>query len=475
MKNHNPPPSFRDTHNRRSTRRFSLFCVWLIMVWLFPAIAAEPDCPVDGSYVTYENDTGELYIPALEIFDTAGQSQGVVRVQLQWAEATSQGTWFEVVSATPIEVSTTGAPAHYDEATGSVELNGYILGTRGEIHSFNNAKFVLNAETGRFLMEELVEKPFTNSGINAPVYAGTETTFTLQRGSVDQFLLPVEIGNQTFNLLVDTGSDALLVFEDKLSDCNRKVRKREDHPIHVSDTVVSKSYASGTRTGVLATAPVRIGAYAYPDMQIMVIQTPDSQNDPSLTAKGADGVIGLRRTGGLDFSQQANELDAPLNLLKPLVSSVEFNLPPTGEATLAFGKKPLLEQADEQFVFRAKALSVADPNLRSRQQDYSDLQIPFRIKSSFGEANEDGLDILLDTGAVSKLVLDVEIAEKLGYNANTEKWAISADEEIELNLIGLNETTTLYPKFKVSEISVAPYKMMGMEFEAVLGISRWQE
>lgn len=74
----------------------------------------------------------------------------------------------------------------------------------------------------------------------------------------------------------------------------------------MSDTAVSKSYASGTRTGVLATAPVRIGAYAHSNMQIMLIQTPDSQNDSSLTAKSADGVIGLRRTGGLDFSQQVN-------------------------------------------------------------------------------------------------------------------------------------------------------------------------
>ncbi len=327
----------------------------------------------------------------------------------------------------------------------------------------------------QYLVTELTEQPLDISGVNAPVYAGNEAVFPLVRGSANQFLLPVEIGNQTFNLLVDTGSDALLVFADKLSDCNRNVRRREDHPINVSDTVVSKSYASGTRTGVLATAPVRIGAYAHPAMQIMLIQTPDSQNDPSLTAKGADGVIGLRRTRGLNFSRKASDLDAPLNLLKPMVNDIEFDLPPAGDGTLAFGKKPLLDQSDEQFVFRAKALSVADPNLRSRQQNYADLQVPFRIKNSFGEVNEEGLDILFDTGAVSKLVLDVAIAEKLGYNPNTEKWALSEDEEIELNLIGLSETTTLYPKFKVSEVSVAPYKMMGMEFEAVLGISRWQE
>lgn len=79
------------------------------------------------------------------------------------------------------------------------------------------------------------------SGVNAQIYAGNEAAFPLVRGGADQFLLPVEIGNQTLNLLVDTGSDALLVFEDRLSDCNRSIRRREDHPINVSDTAVSKS------------------------------------------------------------------------------------------------------------------------------------------------------------------------------------------------------------------------------------------
>ncbi|EDN71340.1 secreted protein [Beggiatoa sp. PS] len=330
MSNYNSPPSNGVISNRRGMRLFALFCVWLLALGLFPIRAAEPPCPVDGTYATYEDDSGKLHIPALEIVNAEGQSQGFVQAELRFTENTQQGTLFELMSATAIEELDTEAPARYDGATGIAELNGYILGARGEIRSFNRAKFVLDAATGRFLMNELTDKPFTGSGINAPVYSGDETVFSLVRGGADQFLLPVEIGNQTLNLLVDTGSDALLVFEDRLSDCNRSVRRREDNPIKATDTPVSKSYASGTREGVLATASVRIGTYSHPAMQIMLIRNPDSQNDPSLTAKGADGIIGLRRTAGLNFSADSALLDAPLSLLTPQINGVEFNLPPAG-------------------------------------------------------------------------------------------------------------------------------------------------
>jgi len=175
------------------------------------------------------------------------------------------------------------------------------------------------------------------------------------------------------------------------------------------------------------------------------------------------------------LSNDAALLDAPLSMFSPLVGGIEFNLPPAGDATLAFGKQPLLEQVNDNFVFRAKAKAIADPNDRTLRKRFADMQMPFRVKTSYGEAADENLDILLDTGAVSRLVLDTQVAEQLGYNAAKGEWMIDQDEEIELNLIGLTETTTLYPKFKVWEVSVAPYSMMGVEFEVVLGISRWQE
>lgn len=137
-------------------------------------------------------------------------------------------------------------------------------------------------------------------------------------------------------------------------------------------------------------------------------EDPDSQSDPSLTAKGADGVIGLRRTEGLTLNLDAVPLDVPLGMLEPSVSALELNLPPAGDATLSFGRMPVLDRADPSYMFRAKTLSVLDPaNPVSRS--YLDLQVPFRAKTSFGEADAEDLDILLDTGAVSRLVLDTEV------------------------------------------------------------------
>ncbi len=314
---------------------------------------------------------------------------------------------------------------------------------------------------------------FTVDEVEGRTYDGTETTLDLKRGGANQFLLPVEIGSQTLNLLVDTGSNALLVFDDRVARSNTPV-KRSEQTLTVTDTEVSKSYSSTSRTGLLATAPVRIGAYFAAEMRIMLIQTPDSQNDPSLTAKGADGIIGLRRTEGLAQNPDPVLLDVPLGTLRPSVSTFELDLPPSGNASLSFGHKPVLDLAEPQYVFRAKTFSVKDP-ANPVSASYSDLQVPFRAKSSFGSADTGNLDILLDTGAVSKLVLDTEVAKSLGYNPSSGTWAIPEDEEIKLNLVGPGETITLYPKFRVSEISVAPYSTMGVEFEAVLGISRWQE
>jgi hypothetical protein len=92
-------------------------------------------------------------------------------------------------------------------------------------------------------------------------YKGTENTFTLLRKSNSQFLLPVDVGGQTLNLLVDTGSDAIIVFADRLSPANTA---------RISNTSISKRYVSITRTGFLAQAQVRIGAYYDDDMNIMV-------------------------------------------------------------------------------------------------------------------------------------------------------------------------------------------------------------
>ncbi|MBF0196466.1 MAG: PD40 domain-containing protein [Planctomycetes bacterium] len=293
----------------------------------------------------------------------------------------------------------------------------------------------------------------------------TAKSFSLIRGGQNQFLLPVKIGNQTFLLLVDTGSNALLIFDDLIDEDNTGITR--------TDTEISKKFASVVRTGVLGKAEVQIGAYRAPDMRIMLVQNPIPTADPSLTPKGADGIIGLRRTDGLSFSLDNVPLDVPLAALEPAITIFELSLPETGDANLSFGTMPLLDRADSSFVFRAKTYSVAD-KVDSVNRSYSDLQVPFRAKSSMGEANSGELDILLDTGAVSKLTLDVLVAQQLGYSQEQGRWLLPDDEEIDFNIIGPKSTLGLLPKFKVSDISVASYFSSGVNFEAVLGINSWQ-
>ena len=64
----------------------------------------------------------------------------------------------------------------------------------------------------------------------------------------------------------------------------------------------------------------------------------------------------------------------------------ELNLPPTGVATLSFGRMPILERVDPAYLFKTKTLSVVDP-ADPINHSYSDLQVRFRAKSSYGKAD----------------------------------------------------------------------------------------
>jgi len=340
-----------------------------------------------------------------------------------------------------------------------------------------------NADTNKSLLEQFENNTYLISNqsfallFTAPIQNNTirlgtnnfNTTFTLKSGGFNQYLLPVKIGSQTLNLLIDTGSSVLIVFDKKILDNNPGVIR--------TTTNVSKKYASGIRSGVLAKAEVQIGGYKAKAMDIMLIQSPGPDTDPSLTAKKADGIIGLRKTAGLSQSLDSVVLSIPLSALEPAISSFELNLPPvgSGSGTLSFGRMPVLDKADSGFVFRAKTHSIASDVIG---QEFADLQVPFRAKSSYGKVDdttfERKLDVLLDTGAVSKLVLDVKIAETLGYDSVTKKWKIPATELIEFNIAGPDGSLALLPKFKVSDIHIANYISSSVSFEAVLGIESWQ-
>lgn len=292
----------------------------------------------------------------------------------------------------------------------------------------------------------------------------TSNTLQLEQGAPQQYLVPVRVGNKDLKLLLDTGSNALLVFRDKLGEDNSEVK--------ISPTSVRKKYASTLREGHLATAPVTIGEFAAKAMRIMVIDTPHSDNDPSLTPKHADGILGMRRTDGLSEDLDPVPLDAPLAVLEPDVKTVEFVLPMEGEGQLTLGEAPNILSADPTQIFLAKTLAVSSSN-DPVHKSYADLQVPFHISSSFGAAEEGDQDILLDSGALSDLTLDIRLAEKLGYDRTAKKWRIPADEELIFHIIGARSAISFEPRFKISEVVVADYRAAGVAFEAVLGISRW--
>ncbi len=427
--------------------------------------------PLLLAQATYEPDSGVATFPIVGVVDDSGTLTGeYYTVKLQTEVGRLDLALVSAEPTSPVlspDGSISPPDATFDDPHNPTFLTVTSVGVLNEITGGKDYFYAVTLTAGsdkRFSATEWQTEP--------PPYVGNETIFTLLRGGANQFLLPVEIGGQMFNLLVDTGSNALLLFEDNIAQSNTRIR-RQNTPITSTDEKVSKSYASVTRKGVLAIAPVRIGAYFDADMRIMLIQSPDSKNYPSLTVKSADGIIGLRRTEGLNFQMDSVLLGAPLAALHPSVNTFELNLPRVGIASLSFGKMPILGRVDTAHLFRSKTLSILDP-FDPVNRSYSDLQIRFRAKSSHGTADDENLDILLDTGAVSKLVLDTKVAESLGYDSATETWNIPQDEEIELNFVGLTETISIQPKFKVSEISVAPYNTLGMEFEAVLGISRWQ-
>lgn len=293
-----------------------------------------------------------------------------------------------------------------------------------------------------------------------------KNVFSLIKSEYNQYLLPVKIGNQVMNLLVDSGSNAMLVFADRLLKSNDQ--------IEVTNTKISKGYSSTVRSGRVAKARVQVGSFIADEMRIMVIEDPDSQHDPSLSAKKADGIIGIRRTDGIALSLDNTLLDVPLSVLQPPITMFELNLPKDNSpATLAFNTMPVLHNADPSFLFEAKTLSLLDP-VDKLTRSYSDLQVPFRAKTSLGTADDEELDVLLDTGAVSQLVLDRKVAEQLGYDSEADEWPLGEDEFIHFNIRGPYSTLAINPKFRPSEVTVEDYSGVGVEFEAVLGIDRWQ-
>lgn len=285
----------------------------------------------------------------------------------------------------------------------------------------------------------------------------------LVQGGLGQFLVPVTIGNQTFNLLLDTGARDVLVFDDLIAADNTAVKR--------TDESVTLIFGSGPRIGKVAIAPIRVGTHSADDMRIMLVESPTSRGDPSLVPKMADGIFGLRFNPG-EVDDSGIDLDVPLLVLQPRVKEFQLDLPFDGSrASLVFGSQPVLEVSDPAFVFGVK--TVTEIGEDRVNENFADLEVPFRVETRLGTANSSDLDILLDTGAVSKLVLDREVAAQIGFDRETGRWNLDDDELVNFFFVGNSGALPIEPAFRVDEIRVT--NLSGTTFDAVLGLDRWQQ
>ncbi|MBI5832226.1 MAG: PD40 domain-containing protein [Armatimonadetes bacterium] len=275
-----------------------------------------------------------------------------------------------------------------------------------------------------------------------------------------QYLVPVQIGNQVFRLLLDTGFQGILVFGDLVKDSNRAV-KRTGRP-------ASLLFGSGRRTGEFAVAPIALGQRTAYGVHIVVIDKPTSTTDRSLAAKGAQGILGLRFKPGAGGT--ANRVDPVLLKLAPAVRSLEFDLRPSGASSLVIGGTPALNSAGSGYVFTAKTTTALSADRVA--ETYADLEVPFRVTTSAGVADTPGLRVLLDTGAVNELVLDRTVAARLGYDTAASRWTIPATEVLNLELLGTPSPLAMQTQIHASDVLVADLRAYA--FDAVLGVGQWQ-
>ncbi|MCC7493621.1 MAG: PD40 domain-containing protein [Fimbriimonadaceae bacterium] len=275
-----------------------------------------------------------------------------------------------------------------------------------------------------------------------------------------QYLVPVQVGNQVFELLLDTGFQGLLVFGDLIRPTNHAVR-RTGRPAVLR-------FGSGTRRGEFATAPVALGRRTAVGVRLVVIDEPTSREDRSLSLKGAQGILGLRFKPGTGGT--ANRLDPLLLQLAPVVRALEFDLPQSGAASLVLGGAPVLSGAGGRQVFTAQTTTALNPD-RVRES-YADLEVPFQMTSSAGVAATPGLRVLLDTGAVDELILDTAVAVQLGYDPAGAAWRIAGSEVLTVELLGSPATLRLPSPIRVDQVLVTD--LSAYSVDAVLGVGVWQ-
>ena len=275
-----------------------------------------------------------------------------------------------------------------------------------------------------------------------------------------QYLVPVQVGNQVFDLLLDTGFQGILLFSDVVKPNNRSIRR--------TGRQASLLFGSGRRKGEYAIAPVALGQRAGLGVRIVLIDDPTSKTDRALSIKGAQGLLGMRFKPGT--GNTSNQVDPILLKLLPLVRSLEFDLRASGESSLVLGGTPTLSTAGGDYVFTAHTTTALSPDRVA--ESYADLEVPFRLSSSAGTADTPGLRVLLDTGALDELILDQAVAAKIGYDPSTQSWTIPSDSPLDLQLLGTPAPLALQAPLRVGQVLVADLSRYAVD--AVLGVGQWQ-
>lgn len=229
-------------------------------------------------------------------------------------------------------------------------------------------------------------------------------------GGFDAPLVPVRVGRQVYRLLVDTGSNYLVLFDDLVPRDDPGVRREVDR--------VSLRYAAATRTGHVATAEVQLGQQLSDRLRILLVDSSRRDEDPSLAPKGADGVLGLRLEPGDVSEATRGLLDSPMIALG--VSRFELRLAGAGgpgtPGSLALNVSPTFDAFEERTV-----------TLRATEEEveaFGNCELPVTIASPTGVTLAPR-NLSLDTGALTTFATDGPIRAAVGLDALAADAALS--------------------------------------------------
>ena len=236
----------------------------------------------------------------------------------------------------------------------------------------------------------------------SPTIDAQSPVVPILQGGFDAPLVPVRVGGRIYRLLVDTGSNYLVLFDDLVPSDDPGVRREAER--------ISLRYAAATRTGHVATAEVQIGQQVTDRLRILLVDSSRRDEDPSLAPKGADGVLGLRLEPG-DVSEVTRaQLDPPMIALG--ISRYELRLAGAGGPGTAGSLALNVSPSFEAFASRTMTLQ-ADAEL---VETFGNCELPVIVASPSG-AVQSPRNLSLDTGAVTTFAADLPIRTAIGLDS----------------------------------------------------------